>query len=219
MFLNPMRWINPTRTLRKSDPEKYIVLKTKYDEMLNLKRWNNMPRCSAYLQYRPRDEGGMKVYGEFLFHVNDLKKILKKSLLRNYRLKANGEKVYFDPNLNKVEPLPAALNTSEPYLNWLENADETIDIPTQVPDEWKYFGSYGYELIKKNTGKIKCLVCNSYVEKPDCTNESIYAGDIHVYERIRCSVGHRLYMCFSEHYSMPEFAHNKKTMAQAIQQN
>jgi hypothetical protein len=80
MFLNPMRWINPTRTLRKSDPEKYIVLKTKYDEMLNLKRWNNMPRCSAYLQYRSKEINGIKVYGEFLFHISDFKKNQKITL-------------------------------------------------------------------------------------------------------------------------------------------
>jgi hypothetical protein len=161
----------------------------------------------------------MKVYGEFLFHINDLKKMLKENLFKNYRLKANGEKVYFDPNLNKIEPLPVALKPLERYLNWLENADETIDTPTQVPDEWKNFGSYGYELIKKNIGKIKCLACNSYVEEPDCKNESFDVIDIHIYESIRCKAGHRLYMCFSAHLHMPNRNSNMIANAKLRQLN
>lgn len=150
MFLKPANFVNP----REIFSDKFDFMEHSFAENMReeSRLWNNPPPCGSLICYQPNFGGYQETFGKFIFHSDDVEKILENRLRNN----------------------PHLVNGHEgAVLNWLKHRDESLIEPTFVPDAWYQFDFVADDMLRNGLGEIYCLKCN----KPIVNNQMLQKDD------------------------------------------
>ncbi len=132
--------------------------------------WNNPPPCGALILYRPHrhDE---EIFGEFTFHSADLEDALV-------------DKLHENPHLAK--------NDEGAILNWLRQRDDSITVPTVVPQAWWRFEFIADKVLRNGRGEVRCLKCNEPIPMNKLLQKDDHGRRGWNSNRLVCPNGHQL---------------------------
>ncbi|MFN1551883.1 hypothetical protein [Vibrio natriegens] len=133
--------------------------------------YQQIQQCGAYLRFLPSPIGiCQESYGEFIFSGEDIERQL----------------------IQKLQQAPHLQDANEgELLAWVQNRDDTLLEPVDVPKIWPRLVYLVEELIQQNKGQMRCRVCHHEMEIGQLRDKSSMACG-HSQKRYDCPNGHAL---------------------------
>jgi hypothetical protein len=138
---------------------------------------NNPPPISSVLRYK-QDSHYAETYGEFLFPTTDVERFLNKKLKKNQRHSVSDEAI---------------------ILNWIQNRNDNVEEPTDVPKVLSKFHFFAYNLVRDGCATIRCLKCGVCIERNDIVIKDAGAKLGWNSDLITCPQGHNLLVIRRRH--------------------
>lgn len=142
--------------------------------------WSNPPPCGSLILYRQGHGRHEETFGEFTFHSVDIEEALVDILSKNAHLAKDQEGM---------------------ILNWLRQRNDSITVPTVVPN-WSRFQFIADDVLRNGFGEIHCLRCNKQIPNSQLLEKDDHGMPGWNFNRLMCPNDHQLLVVENMHLLM-----------------
>lgn len=178
----PLLFIKPANLVDPSSLFQGRILDSPARQREHDQLWDNPPPCGPWIRYRQgQGRYGDKTYGEFIFKADDVKLNLIEHLQETPYLEKDNEGA---------------------ILNWLNQRDESLSEPTDVPKAWWRFQFVADDLVRSGNGTVYCLQCDKEIKKEHFVIDDDCGKPGWNFNNLACPSGHNLLVVESMHLYM-----------------
>lgn len=176
LFIKPANLVDPS-SLFQGDIFNSAARQRERDQL-----WKNLPPCGPWIRFRQgHGHYGDETYGEFIFKATDVKLYLMESLQGAPDSEGDNERT---------------------ILSWVNQRDESLSEPTDVPKAWWLFKHVADDLVRSGKGTVYCLKCDKEIKKEHFVIDDDHGIRGWNFNRLSCPNGHDLLVIETIHLYM-----------------